>query len=60
MPVVGYETVIGIPIDFAWLDKHIAVCLELDEHSRRALESDGWRIFPDDPSAVAAALSGGT
>ena len=29
MPVVGYEAEDGIPIDFAWPDARIAVCLDL-------------------------------
>ena len=53
MPVVGHETEdSGIPIDFAWPDAKIAVCLDLDPGDRRDLESDGWRVFPDDPDAV--------
>ena len=55
-PVVGYETDDGIPIDFAWPDAQIAVCLDLDADERRVLESAGWRVFADDPDAVFAAL----
>ena len=56
VPVVGYEAEDGIPLDFAWPDKRIAVCLELDADERRVLEMAGWRVFPDDPDAVFAAL----
>ena len=55
MPVVGYEAENGIPIDFAWPDTRIAVCLDLDPDERRDLELAGWRVFPDDPDAVVAA-----
>jgi hypothetical protein len=57
VPKVGYE-VIGIPIDFAWEDKHIAVCLDLDDLDRNDLEAEGWRCVPADPAAVADALNG--
>ncbi len=56
VPVVGYEAEDGIPLDFAWPDKRIAVCLGLDSDERRVLEMAGWRVFPDDPDAVIAAL----
>ena len=56
IPVVGYEAEDGIPLDFAWPDKRIAVCLDLDSDERRVLEMAGWRVFPDDPDAVFAAL----
>ena len=55
-PVVGYEAENGIPLDFAWPDDRIAVCLDLDPDERRVLEMAGWRVFPDDPDAVFAAL----
>ena len=53
---MGYEAEDGIPLDFAWPDKRIAVCLDLDADERRVLEMAGWRVFPDDPDAVFAAL----
>jgi ATP-dependent helicase YprA (DUF1998 family) len=56
VPVVGFEAEDGIPIDFAWPDPKIAVCLDLDDDDRRVLELAGWRVFPDDPDAVFAAL----
>ena len=59
LPVLGYETDDGIPIDFAWPDKHVAVCLKIDDDDRQALESAGWTLLPGDGSTVAAALSGG-
>ncbi len=55
-PSVGYEADSGIPIDFAWLDTNIAVCLDLDADDRHVLELAGWRVFGDDPDAVFAAL----
>jgi ATP-dependent helicase YprA (DUF1998 family) len=55
VPVVGHEES-GIPIDFAWTDKRVAVCLELDSEEQRDLESVGWRVFTDDPDTVFAAL----
>ncbi len=58
VPMLGYETLTGTPIDIAWPDERIAVCLDHD--FRADLESDGWRVFSDDdPSAIATALSGG-
>ena len=60
VPVMGYETDSGIPIDFAWPDKHLAVRLEPDESDQQDLKSVGWHWIPADPAAVAAALSGGT
>jgi hypothetical protein len=56
VPVVGFEAENGIPLDFAWPDQRIAVCLDLDSDERRVLELAGWRVFPDDPDAVFAAL----
>jgi len=56
MPVVGHEAENGIPIDFAWPDARIAVCLALNPDERRDLESAGWRVFTYDPDAVVAAL----
>jgi hypothetical protein len=55
-PSVGYEADRGIPIDFAWLDTNIAVCLDLDADDRHVLELAGWRVFGDEPDAVFAAL----
>ena len=60
VPVMGYETDSGSPIDFAWPDKHLAVRLEPDESDQHDLKSAGWHWIPADPAAVAAALSGGT
>ncbi len=57
VPKVGNE-VIGIPIDFAWEDKRVAICLDLDDEARNDLESEGWRCVPADPAAVADALNG--
>jgi hypothetical protein len=54
MPVVGYEAENGTPVNFAWPDARIAVCL--DAGDRRDLESDGWRVFTDDADAVLMAL----
>jgi len=56
IPVVGYEAENGIPLDFAWPDRRIAVALDLNPDERRVLEMAGWRVFPDDPDAVLAAL----
>jgi ATP-dependent helicase YprA (DUF1998 family)/Zn-finger nucleic acid-binding protein len=56
VPVVGYEAEDGMPLDFAWPDKRVAVCLDLGAEERRVLEMAGWRVFPDDPDAVFAAL----
>jgi hypothetical protein len=55
VPIVGYEEN-GIPLDFAWPVERIAVCLDLDLDERHVLEMAGWRVFPDDPDAVFAAL----
>jgi len=57
VPAVGDEEN-GIPIDFAWRVWHVAVCLDLDDDTRRDLEAHGWHCVPADPAAVAAALSG--
>ena len=46
----------GIPVDFAWPDKKIAVFLDLDAEDPRVLELADWRVFGDDPDAVFAAL----
>ena len=59
VPTVGYETGEGIPIDFAWPDRHVAVCLELDADEHQDLKSAGWHVFGGDPIAVIAALRGG-
>jgi hypothetical protein len=58
-PSVGYEDG-GIPLDFAWPEKRMAVCIEIGEDERHTLESAGWRLLPDDPAVVAAALRGGS
>jgi hypothetical protein len=55
-PSVGYEADSGIPIDLAWPDTKIAVCLDIDADDRHVLEMAGWRLFGDDPGAVFAAL----
>jgi len=56
-PVVGYEAEDGIPVDFAWPDKKIAVCLDIDAGDRQVLEMAKWRVFDgDDPDAVLKAL----
>ncbi len=57
VPKVGHE-VIGIPIDFAWEDKRVAIGLDLDDEARSDLESEGWRCVAADPAAVADALNG--
>ena len=57
VPVVGYEAEDGIPVDFAWPDKKIAVCLDIDAGDRQVLELAKWRVFDgDDPDAVLEAL----
>lgn len=56
VPVVGYETDEGTPVDFAWPDKEIAVFLDLETDDPRIAELPGWRVFGDDPDAVFAAL----
>ena len=56
LPVLGHETDGGVPIDFAWPDRHIAVCF--DEGDGQAAQSDGWDCLPPNPAAVAAALKG--
>jgi ATP-dependent helicase YprA (DUF1998 family) len=56
-PVVGWEAEEGIPIDFAWPGKKIAVCLDIDAGDRQVLEMANWRVFDgDDPDAVLEAL----
>jgi ATP-dependent helicase YprA (DUF1998 family) len=56
-PVVGYEAEEGIPIDFAWPDRKIAVCLDIEADDRQVLELAKWRVFDgDDPDAVLEAL----
>ena len=56
VPVVGYETTEGTPVDFAWPDANIAVFLDLEADDPRVVELAGWRVFGDDPDAVFAAL----
>ena len=56
VPVVGYETDDGTPVDFAWPDKKIAVFLDLEADDPRVVELADWRVFGDDPDAVFAAL----
>jgi hypothetical protein len=58
LPELGLEAADGIPIDFAWPGLQIAVCLDLPDDDRRVLESDGWRLLPADPQAIADALNG--
>jgi ATP-dependent helicase YprA (DUF1998 family) len=57
-PTVGYEVeeVDRLPVDLAWPDVKIAVLLDLDPDAKRDLVLAGWRVFPDDPDAVLAAL----
>ena len=56
-PIVGYEAEDGIPIDFAWPDKKVAVCVGIDAGDRQVLEMAKWRVFDgDDPDAVLDAL----
>ena len=56
VPVVGYETDDGTPVDFAWPDKKIAVFLDLEADDPRVVVLADWRVFGDDPDAVFAAL----
>jgi len=56
VPVVGYETEEGTPVDFAWPDRRIAVFVDLEAGDPRVAELAGWRVFGDDPDAVLAAL----
>jgi ATP-dependent helicase YprA (DUF1998 family) len=55
VPVVGHEEE-GIPIDFAWPDKKIAVFLDLEADDQRVVELADWRVFGNDLDAVSAAL----
>jgi hypothetical protein len=55
-PVEGFEAGDGIPLDYAWPDRKIAVCSDLSDGERGGLEAEGWRILPDDPDVVNAAL----
>ena len=59
VPVVGYETDDGIPIDFAWPDASVAVCFDMGADDCQDLESHGWHVYADDPAAVVDALRGG-
>jgi ATP-dependent helicase YprA (DUF1998 family) len=56
VPVIGYETDEGTPVDLAWPDRKIAVFLDLEADDPRVAELPGWRVFGDDPDAVFAAL----
>ena len=56
VPVVGYETAEGTPVDFAWPDAKIAVFLDLEADDPRVAELADWRVFGDDPDVVFAAL----
>lgn len=58
-PRVGYETDEGIPVDFAWPEQRVAVCLDLEADEQQELKSAGWHVFDGDAVAVIAALRGG-
>ena len=58
LPELGLEAADGIPIDFAWPGPNLAVCIDLDDDDRQVMESAGWRVLPDDPDAIAAAIHG--
>lgn len=55
-PVEGFEAGDGIPLDYAWPDYKIAICLDLSDEERHDLEQDGWRFFPHDAEAINDAL----
>ncbi len=46
----------GIPVDFAWSDRRVAVLLDPDDDDAHDLESAGWRLVPADADAISAAL----
>lgn len=46
----------NIPVDFAWTAQRVAVLLEPDERDVADLEAEGWRVFANDPDAIATAL----
>jgi ATP-dependent helicase YprA (DUF1998 family) len=56
VPVLGFETDDGIPIDLAWVDAKVAVFIEGIEDDRRDLEAAGWHILPTDADLVRDAL----
>jgi hypothetical protein len=57
LPVVGYESESGTPVDFAWPDRNIAVFLDLEHDDPRIADlGRDWRVFGDDPDAIFAAL----
>ena len=58
LPDAGLEIADGIPIDFAWPGPNLAVCIDLDDDDRQVMESAGWRVLPDDPDAIVAAIHG--
>ena len=55
-PEVGYE-VDGIPLDFAWPDRRVAVAVELAEEDRAEVEAQGWTFLPADAEQITAALA---
>ncbi|WP_068403108.1 DEAD/DEAH box helicase [Kribbia dieselivorans] len=57
VPVLGFETADGIPIDLAWPDQRVAVPLSLDEGAKLELVAEGWRLVEADVPAISAALA---
>lgn len=57
VPVLGYETGDGLPIDIAWPDYKVALDMELDDTDREELAGLGWTVVAPEISAIRDALA---
>lgn len=58
-PELGVEVGGGIPIDIAWPERRLAVCLEWDDSARADLTAAGWTCVDPTVDAVEAAFAAG-
>jgi hypothetical protein len=56
LPILGYETAAGLPLEVAWPHSLTVVDLGLAPADKAELEAEGWTILPPDPSAISDAL----
>lgn len=63
VPVVGYETADGIPLNFAWVEHKAAIGFDLAEDDLVDLRTAGWTLIDPDSSDfdadIAALTTGG-
>jgi len=55
-PELGLESTSGYVLSLGWTEQKVGVLIEQDSETQSALESEGWKIFGPDVTAIMSAL----